>query len=203
MWTVSSGDGPDEEFFRRMSAPENEIPVAVPLTTLLARTEDVAVALVGLRVYSTGLTFDLALRVRPAAVSRFQPRGTWPPHGFWHEGLLVGVELSDGRRLSTADEQWPPAPGRDAALTMAAGSGGDTTYDQTYWLHPLPPEGPLQIVVRGDELGIPETATELDGAAIRRAAGQVVELWPWAPPPHDEPVPPAAPEVPPDSWFAR
>jgi hypothetical protein len=44
--------------------------------------------------------------------------------------------------------------------------------------------------------------TELDGTAIRQAAERVVELWPWAPPRHDEPEPPPPPDVPPGSWFS-
>ena len=75
--------------------------------------------------------------------------------------------------------------------------------EQGWWLSPLPPEGPLRVVVRCAELGIPETSAELDGTAIRRAAAGVVVLWPWERPPEpgaDEPLPP--PDLPPDSWFA-
>jgi hypothetical protein len=75
MWTRSGGDGPDEERYRRMSAPDNELPVALPLNTVLARTGDVAVALLGLQVHTTGLAFDLAVRVRPAAASRMRLDG--------------------------------------------------------------------------------------------------------------------------------
>jgi hypothetical protein len=75
--------------------------------------------------------------------------------------------------------------------------------DQSWWLSPVPPDGPLQIVVRCDPLGLPETVTSLDGTAVRAAAADVVELWPWEPPPAFwTPPPPPPPELPPDSWFA-
>jgi hypothetical protein len=201
MWMVG-GTGPDAEFFRRMSAPDNEIPELLPVNSLLARGADVALALVGVHVYTTGLTFGLCMRVHPDAATRRGAQAVWPHHHMWHDDLLVGVELADGRRATAGGLGRPRLPGPDVVLHQAGGGGGDTRYDQSYWLHPLPPEGPLRVVVRCDQLGIPETVTELDGTAIRRAAERVVELWPWAPPRHDEPEPPPPPDVPPGSWFS-
>jgi hypothetical protein len=202
MWlTGAGGNGPDEEFFRRMGAPDNEIPVLLPVSALLARTDDVALALLGVHVYTTGLTFGLSLRVHPDAVARLGARTVWPHHRMWHDDLLVGVELVDGRRATAGGFGPLGLPDQDVVLHQAGGGGGDTAYDQSYWLNPLPPEGPVRVVVRCGELGIEDISTELDGAAIRAAAEQVVELWPWAPPRHDEPEPPP-PDVPPGSWFA-
>jgi hypothetical protein len=71
------------------------------------------------------------------------------------------------------------------------------------WLSPLPPAGPLRVVVRCDLLRLPETVTELDGTAIRAAAAEVVTLWPWVSPREAEPqLTPPPPDVPADSWFA-
>jgi hypothetical protein len=51
--------------------------------------------------------------------------------------------------------------------------------------------------------GLPETAVELDGTAIRAAAEEVVVLWPWVSPRQEgEPEPPAR-ELPADSWFGH
>ena len=203
MWTALHGDGPDEGFFRRISAPENEIPVALPLNTLLARTGDVAIALVGLQVHMTGLSFGLVVRMRPGAVPPRRLDGLFFSPPPTRVRFLLGVELADGRRVTNLEEHWRPGPDDDLVLNQGGGSGGDTAVDQSWWLSPLPPDGPVHVVVRCDDLGIPETRTELDGTAIWRAAGQVVELWPWFPPTHREPPPPPPPDVPGDSWFAR
>ncbi len=88
-------------------------------------------------------------------------------------------------------------------LHSRGGGGGETSIDQKWWLSPLPPEGPLRVVVRCPELGIGETSVELDGTAIRRAAEQVVELWPWSRQELAPPEPPPPPDLPDDSWFAR
>jgi hypothetical protein len=191
-----------------MSAPDNEIPVAVPLNAVLARTEDVVLALLGLRVHTTGLAFDLAARVRPEAAGRVQLDDVlWGHRHGAGQAFLFGVEFSDGRRASTAvPRTGVPAPGLasggDVVLSQGGGSGGPTSVDQSWWLAPLPPEGPLRFVVRCEPLGITETSVELDGAVIRRAADGVIQLWPWAPPPEEQPPVPPLPDLPPDSWFA-
>ncbi len=77
-----------------------------------------------------------------------------------------------------------------------------TSVEQSWWLHPLPPEGSLRLVVRCDDLGIPETTVDLDGAAIRAAGRNAQELWPRTPP---QPELAASElkihELPADSWF--
>ena len=208
MWMTSGpDDGPDEEFFRRMSAPENEIPVAVPLNTVLARTDDVAIALQRLSVYTTGVSFELVVRVRPDTA------GAWGRdlnELFWGHGpggvpgrFLLGVEFADGRRASSLSGRHGPGAGEEIVFTQGGGSGGMASVEQSWWLHPLPPAGPLRFVLRCPELRIDERSVVLDGAAIQSAARDVVVLWPWSPPPGSgPPAPPEPPALPDDSWFA-
>ena len=204
MWSVPfpSDDGPDEEFYRRMSAPENEIPVALPQNLLLARTDDAAMALTGLQVYTTGVSFTLVVRVRPSSqqlVGRSLSELVWE-HGPGSGRLMMGLELSDGRRVSTLRLS---GSADDVVFTNGGGSGGEASVEQSWWLSPLPPEGPLRFVVRCAELGVEESSVVLDATAIRRAAEDVVTLWPWAPPPeHRHAALPRPPDVPSDSWFA-
>ncbi len=205
MWSSTRSHGePDGDVYRRMSAPDNEVPVALPHNVLLARTDDVAVALTGLHVYTTGVSFTLVARARADAV---QGLGRNLNELFWEHGpgaghrFLLGVEFADGRRASSL-----PVPGQadDVVLDQGGGTGGDTAIDQSWWLSPLPPEGPLRLVVRCPDLGISEVTVELDGSHIRRAAEDVVVLWPWEPPRDRGPEPPQPPDdLPADSWFAR
>jgi hypothetical protein len=200
MWTADgSGEGSDDEFYRRTSPPDNEIPVAVPLNRMLARTENAAVALTGAQVYTTGLTFTLVARVR---------RGTLPMDHLhqlmWVPAsvpptLLVGLELADGRRLDNIPDHDSPD---DLVFSDIGGSGSELSIDQEWWLHPIPPEGPLRFVLRCVPLGIEDTVTELDTSPFRSAAQRVEVLWPWTPPEQRERPPPPPPEVPSDSWFS-
>ena len=69
---------------------------------------------------------------------------------------------------------------------------------------PVPPPGPLRLVVRCTDIGIEETVVELDGTALSRAVDEVVTLWPWEPPRDRSPEPPPPPaDLPADSSFAR
>src|SRR3954467_14863929 len=103
------GSGGDELSFARMLAvaprmnpPENEIPAAVAIRAVLARTDDVAIALIGGYAYTVGFRFDLVIRLRR------EPRGltaqksevllsTYPGRDDSDEQLLLGVEFADGR----------------------------------------------------------------------------------------------------------
>ena len=209
MWnsTFSSHDDPDPELIRRMSAPENEIPVALPLNTLIARTQDVAIALLGLQVYTTGVSLDLALRTRSGG-NGFELNEILFEHGPRHRtgGFMLGIELADGRRQSnvpgpgTPVDPWSRASD-DIVFHPGGGGGGDRSVDQSWWLSPVPPEGPLTVVVRCDVLGIGETTTVLDATAINRAVAEVVTLWPWSPPDYSR-QPPPPPDLPAGSWFA-
>jgi hypothetical protein len=207
MWTVGAPDGDDEQF-RRFSAPENEVPAAVPVSALLARTDSSALTLTGVQVFSTGIAFTIGLRCRPEAL----PAGEadlgsllWRGRRGPETELLVGVEFADGRRTSNLlgrHRTGPPDGPEALVFNQGSGSGQQLTVEQEWWLSPLPPAGPLRVVVRCDLLGLGETSTELDGAAIRAAAEGVVVLWPWVSPSSVEPPEPPAPDVPGDSWFA-
>ncbi len=47
--------------------PDNEVPNVLPVSTVLARTRHAAVALVGLRAYTTGFSVDVSVRRRVQA----------------------------------------------------------------------------------------------------------------------------------------
>ena len=201
MWTHAGPDDDPQAAAVPFSPPENELPVALPVNLVLARTDDVAVALTRLQVYSAGLAFDLVVRVRPSAdIARDDRLNELLWHGRGRgTAFLLGVGFADGRRATNI----PRGRGDGTVLVSGSGSGGMSSVEQSWWLHPLPPEGPLTVAVRCDDLGIEESLTELDGTAVRRAGEGVATLWPWEPPPEEtlrqEPPPPT---VPTDSWFA-
>lgn len=199
MWTHAGPD--DDAEAGPFSPPENELPVALPVNLVLARTDDAAVALTRLQAYRAGLSFDLVVRLRPSSAL---VRDDHLNELLWHgrgggARFLLGVGFADGRRATNV----PGSGGDGVVLVSGGGSGGMSMVDQSWWLRPLPPEGPLTVAVRCDELGIEESLTELDGTAVRRAAEGVVTLWPWEPPPEEtlreQPLPPP---VPVGSWFA-
>lgn len=212
----SAGEPPTpeqiEQWHRRMTAPANEFPAGVGIAVLLGRTGDTAVGLTQVEVFSTGFRFTLAVRLREAP-----PRVA---HGGLHlligshlgpeipleDRLLLGLEYPDGRRASTLHDPRMPGPGAEVdaeelVLAQESGSGDELSLDQTFWVAPLPPPGPVAVVLTWPGFGIAETRTVLDGAALRAAAMGSQVLWPRRSPVESPPEPPPPPR-PSSGWFA-
>jgi hypothetical protein len=167
------------------------IPASVPAEVVLIRTEQVAVAVGSVRAHPNGFEFTLHIRLRREAESsgaghsdpfeRHRPRrGTQ-----WNDDQLrLGVLYADGRRAATTGVHYrPPDDDDDGRLVLQQGGGGGSSCSQDwdFWVHPLPPDGPVTLVGSWVEHGIAESSAELDGTAIRAAAGRVVTLWPEEP----------------------
>jgi hypothetical protein len=201
-----------EQWRRQMSPPENEFPASVGLSVLLGRTDDAAVGLTHLEAFSTGFRFTLAVRVR-------QPRPQFARGGLHmlisshvppgvevrlEDRLLLGIEYSDGRRASTlTDMRLHPGAMTDSeqlVLIQQGGGGGAHSVDQSYWVAPLPPDGPVTVVLAWPGFGMPESRTTLDAAAILAAAVDSQRLWPPQPA-TESPEPSPAPR-PSSGWFA-
>jgi hypothetical protein len=213
-WPFGHGKEPDAEAMlrmqRRMSEPDNEVPAPVPFTAVLGRTYDVAVCIAGMHAYTTGLSFRLAVRLRqmPTGLHHriFEMVSGHGPGTPAEDRLLLGVEYADGRTASNiagvdwfardelSDDQLVLAPG--------GGGGGGLSYDQRFWLSPLPPPGPVTLVCAWPALGLAEAAAEVEGQTLLDAAARALVLWP---PSTRSLEPEAAPEPPnvPKGWFSR
>ena len=196
-----------------MSPPENEFPAAVGNSFLLGRTDDAAVGITQIAAFSTGFQFTLAVRLRQVRPELAHGRLFMLISSHAHPGveisledrLLLGLEYADGQRASTLQDirmLGPTAMPGDEQLVLVqqGGGGGENNVEQTYWVAPLPPEGPVTFVLAWPAFGMPESRTVLDGAAIRAAADRSQRLW--APQPAVEaPEPPSRPR-PSSGWFA-
>ena len=167
------------------------IPASVPAEVVLIRAEQVAVAVGSVRAYPNGFEFTLHIRLRREAES------SWPGHSDpferhrprrgtqWNDDQLrLGILYADGRRAATTGVHYrPPDDDDDGRLVLQQGGGGGSSCSQDwdFWVHPLPPDGPVTLVGSWVEHGIAESRAELDGAAIRAAAGRAVTLWPEEP----------------------
>jgi hypothetical protein len=120
--------------------------------------------------------------------------------------LLLGLEYPDGRRASTLPDTSVPGPsamedGQRLVLTQQGGGGGSQGVDQTYWVSPLPLEGPTTFVLAWPGFGLLESRTVVDGGVIRAAADRSQLLWPPQQP-DMEPAELPPPPRPSSGWFA-
>jgi hypothetical protein len=167
--------------------PDTMIPGTVPGEVLLARTHQAAVALGSVRAYPNGFEFTLHVRTRDKdefelGGDPFEQRRRWLGQQA-EDHLRLGLLYADGHRAATTGNAWP-ADGvgtGDLILLTEGSSGSPHHWDGDFWVHPLPPDGPVTFVVSWSRYGVAETRAELDGAAIREGAQRAVSLWPEEP----------------------
>lgn len=169
--------------------PENELGVAVPARHVLFRSGDLVIALLGLVVFSNGIELQVVIRRRELPDEpdpmHFHMRGRHTRGSeLAPEVFRFGVELSDGRKATNVGFPHPFGPEEPTGpiLMERGGGGGGKTWSWNYWLWPLPPAGPLRVVVEWPAANVPLTDIELDGAALMAAAAGVDVLWPDEPP---------------------
>jgi hypothetical protein len=182
---------PANEFVRQpwWHAPRNELGVSTGLRLLLARTADVAVALVDAVAYRDGVSLALVAMQRVAG----DPQSLDHPFGHFMRGhgtgelppelLRFGVEFGDGRKATTLGGSGMLVEGMPEGPVLSQGSGGGSPdyWEQSFWLWPLPPPGSLSFVVEWPAFGIELTRHEIDAQPILDAAGGSEPLWPEQP----------------------
>ena len=160
--------------------PEAELPGIVPIDTLhFDRSEQAAVAIIGIAAYARGFEFFLARRIRPGTPGldedptpemRRRSRGEL-------EDFPISVQFSDGR---TAISGRPRGDFEPTGPILQSRGGGGSSHSQLFqwWVWPLPPAGPLEFICQWPVYGIGETRIGIDGQLILDAARSSVQLWP-------------------------
>jgi hypothetical protein len=182
--------GPEPERTPAFEPPRDELPEPFAVSEVIARGDDIVVVLVGVRVFSDGVELLIERHLRRGSRDHRQWRAAqteFSGHGGPGMGggdrLRWGVALGDGERIF-ADERFG-APllnqntGHTLRVTRGGGGGGSTRYTMHdgLWLWPLPPEGPLELVLQWPAFGIGESRVIVDGGQLRALAASVRPLW--------------------------
>lgn len=164
--------------------PEAVLPAVVAANLVLARTGDVAVAIPVIRVYPSGFGFHLAVRLRVADESgrlmwAFEGLFGAPRGGPSDEAFRLAVEYPDGRvATKPGPHGLPPEPDRELVLSHEGGGGGGRTWNVDYWVHPLPPPGPLAFSCEWPGGAVPVSRVEIDAQQLLDASTRAIPLWP-------------------------
>jgi hypothetical protein len=174
--------------------PPAWLPGRLDEAALLARTDEVAIAVTGISVHPSGVAIELQWTLRNpgqgrrawgALVERFE--GGRYRFGAVDDstGIRFGVQLADGSTAIASmghgydgdHDQTPVGP----VLTFApyGSTGDDRTMTATgaLWLWPLPADGPLELVLVWPEFGVPETRHRFDHLSLDAAARRARPLW--------------------------
>jgi hypothetical protein len=161
---------------------EGTIPAVVAVNEIVAQNDLMGVALDYLEVYPNGFTISVVARVNPRKVAdmmetlRAVGQHRWPQ---------VGVRFSDGTTargtaamgltpdISKDEEGLPTEP----IVRLVGGSSAPGGWRAWAWVYPLPPDGPLEVLVAVEAAGLSEAAVTIDGAVVRSAAGRARVIW--------------------------
>ncbi|MFJ4045239.1 hypothetical protein ACIPV2_05780 [Microbacterium sp. NPDC089987] len=178
---------------RWWQAPENELPVLIPASEVLAVTDHAAVALVAVAVYSDGIELRIQRRLRRNGIAIEdwnELTGAFVEHmGFGSANpagrFRVGVVLADGTKVTDASPFFgggdPMAEPEGFTLSRReqGGGGGPHAYSSAdhLWLWPLPPDGPIEVVVQWPAFGIGETRLTIDAGPVSESSARARPFW--------------------------
>jgi hypothetical protein len=169
---------------RSWDPPETEFPGSVPIRTLpFGRSEQTAIAITGLLAYSNGFEIFLTRLRRPDAPGFDEDLEPGAPGGklAGPETFRFSVEFSDGR-TATHDKPYgrssatPPGDAEPVEPILWSRGGGGTSHYQLmrWWVSPLPPSGPVEVIC---QLGTREIRGGFSARSILDAARRSFQMW--------------------------
>ncbi len=162
---------------------EGTVPAVLAVDAVVLENDLVAVAVDHLEVYPNGFTISFVMRFNPHKMPRMLE--TLRPVGP-HRWPQVGVRFADGRVARRGsgmgfaldlnkDELGVPT---EPIVSMGGGGGGGPGGWRAWaWVFPLPPDGPLEILVALEAAGLSESSVIIDGTAVRAAAERAKIIW--------------------------
>jgi hypothetical protein len=170
-----------------LGPPNNVLGVTIPIDAVLARSQKAIVTLGSLVAYPEGFTLEYLILVRDPDAGEHLPE----LHRYAHrrsggdelpdELFRFGIEFADGSRATTLDVRRAftssPDEIRGPILAPRGGGGSLDRWQGSYWVWPLPPDGPLAFVCEWPVAGIPLTRYELEAGCVREASARAELLW--------------------------
>jgi len=166
--------------------PRGTVPGVVPVELVIARNEKVAVFVARVAAYPTGFEIELQAISRdedddldPMLFMQGHFRRTRRGDEIPTEILRFGVQFADGSKATNTDGGRfdPSGPPNGPVMQEQGGGGGSGSWEQSYWIWPLPPSGPLTFVCEWPAADIPLTRLELDAQAILDTSGRAQVIF--------------------------
>jgi hypothetical protein len=165
------------------SRVDGQLPAPLATRLVLARSDQVAVAVTGLRAFAAGFEFQVSVQLREAVpgTSAASFLGALDGEPLEDEFLRLGIQFSTGETAANTELRATHETGHEPAgpiMTIRVAGAGALSRDWTYWVSPLPPPGPLAFVCAWPAFGIAESRTEMEAQLILDAARDIIDLWP-------------------------
>jgi hypothetical protein len=171
--------------------PDDEVGVAVAARMVVASQPRLFIAVTDCVAYSNGFALGLAVRSKDEIPPHMMGFGPYREHGD-DAGIQVSIRFSDGRdsrgggpgpnrALMDYYREWsegmdPPEP-VGPIIGQQGGGGGGQHWDFSYFIWPLPPDGPVTITCEWPARGLQTAGKDLNGTAIREAGLKSHSVW--------------------------
>jgi hypothetical protein len=156
---------------------ERDVPVSVPVDGLVWHGERAALGIGGVSAVPNGFSFTVHLRWRDRdpdrAARRVAGRRRHDVRGGGEVAVTVG--WPDGGWCAPTDE--PPADDTAPRIVEDGGSSTDDAADMRFWVSPLPPPGPVTLVLGWPAEMDTDLRIELDGQRLRDAGARSARPW--------------------------
>lgn len=159
--------------------PQDEVGVLALASFVLARTDEVAIAERGVTAYSDGLVLSAVVLF---ADEQKAEDLAWSLQDFGKSPgrFRLGCAYADGRRATTGrtdspDLEKPDDP--EPHLVLLSSTAQPLTWTADYWLHPLPPGGPIVLGCRWPDRRIAETLAQLESEPLLAACESSRPVW--------------------------
>ena len=151
---------------------------------VIARCERAVVFLGAFSAYPEGFEFGIRVLAAPGdlAVDPFlngvTGRADMLPGARYAGRLTLDVEFADGRRAtSMRHDSISGGEHANPVLSARTGSGTSWSWQQTFWLRPLPPPGPLSFLCEWPAVGMPLTRAQIAAQGIINAAARAQTVF--------------------------
>jgi hypothetical protein len=147
--------------------PMRVMPGVAATERLLVACSAITIRLGAMLIYPSGI--HMRVDITDTAAARGDLSGCVARELFSGVEGAFEVEIEDadgGRAIAAPPRDQPPDGTPVLALQEAGGSPG--IEEVSYWLSPLPPPGPLAIIISWKRRGIPRTTTHIDAELLRR-----------------------------------
>jgi hypothetical protein len=175
---------PTDRARRAWLRPDGQVPTPVAVRLMLARSQQAAIAIIGLWSFTEGFEFLVNVQLREAiggtspvsylsAVDDDEPGDEARDDEF----LRLGIQFSTGEKTANTQPRTRISESAGPIMRTRIAGGSALTRDRKYWVSPLPPAGPLAFVCEWPVLDIPESRTEIDARLLLDAASESIHLW--------------------------
>ena len=159
------------------------MPATLAVDAPLHEDEDAVWWIPSLDVFPNGFRVNVAVQINPHRAQELQSRIHRGPMGM----MRLGVRFADGRVGGRgAGRAYPGAPGipkdddgvpTEPIVGFSGGGGGGSGWRFSAWVFPLPPDGPLEIIVAPPLPATGEFMAVVEGSEVRAAARNARVVW--------------------------